>query len=130
MSLLAGPGFDYRIHHEDVFVPGIAAGYVFPSRLELGLEFVMTGSVPTLGFDLNYFVVPFFFVGIQVGLEIDPDWEHFSPYDNFGPVVGFQFGYDYVLSSQVAIGPEIQYLYDLYENGGILEFLAVVKYYF
>lgn len=130
LSLMAGPGFENRTGHTNVFIPGLTLAYVFPERLEVGVEFLMTGTVPTVGLDVNYFVIPFLFFGVQAGAEIGPLQvdPHRSP--AFGPYMGFQGGYDYMISHNLAVGPEIQYLFDLDEGGGLLETLAVVKYFF
>ncbi|MEO5971465.1 MAG: hypothetical protein ABIQ95_16190 [Bdellovibrionia bacterium] len=125
-ALIGGPGTEVPgtqwIPGESLFpVYGIAAGYLFPSRYEIGAEFEMTGTVPTFGIDGNYYFTHEIFAGVQFGAD----------FTTFSEVyLGPQLGFDYVISPGITIGPELQYLYIFKEGGGLLEILGSLKFFF
>lgn len=125
-SLLGGPGTEVPgtqwVPGESVFpVYGAALGYLFPDRYEIGAEFEMTASVPTFGIDGNYYFTDEIFAGLQFGADFTTLSEFY-----LGPQVGF----DHEISPGITVGPELQYLYVFNEQGGLLEVLGTLKFYF
>jgi hypothetical protein len=89
----------------------------------------MTGKIPGVGIDVNYFFAPHLFAGFQAGGELDAPRPE-RPYRAFDPLVGVQFGGDWLLTPRLSGGFEAQYLHDLHEKAGIYEVLLVLKWFF
>ena len=120
-SIVGGPGSEINEGGHMLFVFGPSLAYTFPNGIEIGLEYEQTGSVPTAGADINYYIGHSFFVGVQGGLDFSVTTTEY---------IGPQFGYDIPLNASFLIGPEIQYLQTFKDRGGILEALLCLKHYF
>jgi len=119
---MLGPGSELSLPEEPVvFVWGASLAYTFKDRWEVGGEFEMTGSVPTIGADVNYYIEEPFFVGLQAGADLNTKITSY---------IGPQIGFDYKLDRRMTLGAEFQYLETINDRGGIVEMLATFKYYF
>jgi hypothetical protein len=122
LSGMGGLGAELSELQEPVVsVVGGTLSYLFKNRWEVGAEFEMTGGVPTIGLDLNFYIEEPFFVGVQAGADID---------HSVTPYIGPQIGFDYKISKRWTLGTEVQYLATVNDRGGILEYLGTFKYFF
>jgi hypothetical protein len=131
-SVVLGPGFDQRPGAESWICPvfGLSGAYFPVPEWELGADFLMTGSVPGVGIDLNRFLTHQIFVGIQAGVDFTSSSRGHAG-DRLDPSVGVQFGADWILTPQkIAFGLETQWVYDFRDQGSIYEVLGVFKWFF
>jgi hypothetical protein len=121
ISVYGGPGFELNEGGNKVVTYGITSAYHFNPFWELGIDLAMRGNTALLGVDYNYFFNNNFFIGAEMGLDFAKTTTYY-----LGPQVGF----DPLITPQLSIGAELQYLYTINDRGGILEALINFKYFF
>jgi hypothetical protein len=99
-----------------------SVAYLFDRGFEIGTEVGMTGSSPTFGVDLNYFIFHTFFLGVAGAMKI-------TQHGNY-EYLGGKMGYEFHLTRQWRVGPEVLYLYNFSGHIEMLETLGAVKYFF